>query len=116
MSTKVEVKVEQGPDEGENHIGSIVVRAPSKSFWVSTVDLGRLPRRYETLVFPIPNGVELVTNSEGKPEFSQDFDLYEGRSGDQPGISNTTNIPNSWTAHDIHRNAVSKLAHALAGK
>ncbi len=57
MSTKLEVKAEQGP-EGGNHIGSTIIEIPqSKRFWVSTVDLDRLPRRFETLVFSIPQEV-----------------------------------------------------------
>ncbi len=48
--------------------------------------------------------------------FSQDFDLDEGRNGFPPGTVNTKNIPNSWTAHDIHKDTVQELVHVLAGK
>lgn len=116
MGAEQKVAVRKGPNPRGIHVGSTVVSAGEQRFWVSTVDLGRKPKALETLIFPIPKEIEVIHDSEGKPEFSGDFPLYEVFSGDIPGVVNVTNMRSRAIARSEHQRNVNALARFLKSK
>ena len=115
MRVNLEVIIEKGPDERGNHIGSAVVQRADRRLWISTIDLRREPKAYETLVLALPQEVELTHDPDGTPVFSKDFDLREVKSGDIPGVFNTTNMPNELVARRNHGEMVQAAVRALDG-
>lgn len=105
------INIQEGP-KGARTIKSTVVKTEGQDgFWISTIKAPGSKNRYETLVFPVPSGVDVISSESGEPQFSKGVLLRETQ---DPSIAahNRTDLSQGF-ARTNHERAVRKTRTAL---